>query len=201
MNWSPAEKAVFRRLRTPEAIQRFLDDEIAYNLEPGGATCHSPRLVLRHGVAHCMEGALLAAAALEQLGHPPLLLDLEAVRDDDHVLALFRAHGHWGAIAKSNYAGLRFRTPVYRNLRELVMSYFDHYCNTKGEKTLRGWGGPVRLSRFRSADWRTAEEDVWFVPEYLTTIPHRAVLPPPARGLRFHMDRRLFEASQHGSAH
>ena len=128
--FTPAERAVFRRLNSPDKIQRFLDD-LAYNKEPGGATCRSPRRVLRDRMAHCMEGALFAAAALRMNGHPPLLLDLEAVRDDDHVLAIFRLRGHWGAAAKSNFAGLRYREPVYRTLRELVMSYFEQYFNLR----------------------------------------------------------------------
>ena len=131
------ERKQLRGLKTPEKIQRFLDDEIGYNKEAGGATCRSPRRVLRDRLAHCMEGALFAAAAVGLLGFPPLLLDLEAERDDDHVLAIFRHRGHWGAIAKSNYSGLRYREPVYRTLRELVMSYFEHYYNLKKEKTLR----------------------------------------------------------------
>ena len=96
------ERRLLRHLTTPGKIQRFLDEDIGYNKEPGGPTCRSPRRVLRDRLAHCMEGALFGAAALDLVGHPPLLLDLEAVRDDDHVLALFRSKGHWGAIAKSN---------------------------------------------------------------------------------------------------
>ena len=115
-DFTAAERAAFRRLATPEKIQRFLD-ELPYNKEPHGPTCRSPRRVLRDRTAHCMEGALAGAAALRMLGHPPLLLDLEAVRDDDHVLAIFRCRGHWGALAKSNYSGLRYREPVYRTLR------------------------------------------------------------------------------------
>ena len=103
-----------------------------------------------------MEGALLAAAALRVQGFPPLLLDLEAVRDDDHVLAVFKQHGHWGAIAKSNYSGLRFREPVYCNLRELAMSYFEHYYNLEAEKTLRAYSRPVNLGRFDRIGWMTA---------------------------------------------
>ena len=142
------ERRVLRKLTTPARIQRFLDCEIGYNLEPDGDTCNSPRLVLRHGVAHCMEGALVAAAALRLLGHPPLIVDLEAVRDSDHVLAVYRVDGHWGALAKSDYSGLRSREPVYRTLRELVMSYFEHYYNLAGEKTLRTYSRPVNLARF-----------------------------------------------------
>src|SRR4051794_17076174 len=123
--FSAAERAVFRRLNTPEKIQRFLDD-LAYNKEPDGPSCRSPRRVLRDRTAHCMEGAMFGAAAFRMLGQAALLLDLEAVRDDDHVLAIFQRRGCWGAVAKSNYSGLRYREPVYRSLRELVMSYFEH---------------------------------------------------------------------------
>jgi hypothetical protein len=190
--WTPAERAVFRNLNTPQKIQRFLDFDLAYNKEHDGQTCRSPRRVLRDRTAHCMEGALFGAAALRMLGHPPLLLDLEAVRDDDHVLAIFRQHGHWGALAKSNYAGLRYREPVYRTLRELVMSYFEHYYNLRKEKTLRRYSRPVDLRRFDARKWITAEEDVWFVPEYLMEIAHTDLLRAPVSLGR--VDERLFAA-------
>ena len=161
--FTPAERSVFRRLPSPEKIQRFLDD-LAYNKEPGGPTCRSPRRVLRDLTGHCMEGALFGAAALRMLGYPPLLLDLEAVHDDDHVLAVFRTRGCWGAVAKSNFSGLRYREPVYRTLRELVMSYFEHYYNLRREKTLRNYSRPVNLRRFDRIGWMTAEEDVWAIP-------------------------------------
>lgn len=189
-----AERAAFRRLTTPEKIQSFLDHEIAYNKEPEGHTCRSPRRVLRDSTAHCMEGALFAAAAMRALGHSPLLLDLEAVRDDDHVLALFRVSGHWGAIAKSNYSGLRFREPVYRTLRELAISYFEHYYNHAREKTLRAYSRPVNLKRFDRICWMTAEEDVWAIPQYLCGIPHKALLPPRLTGRLGRVDDRLYAA-------
>jgi hypothetical protein len=141
-----------------------------------------------------MEGALFGAAALGLLGYPPLLLDLEAVRDDDHVLAVFRARGHWGAIAKSNYSGLRYREPVYRTLRELAMSYFEHYYNLRKEKTLRRYSRPVNLRRFDSIHWTTAEEDVWAIPEYLCGIAHRPLLAPRMAGRLGRVDDRLFAA-------
>jgi hypothetical protein len=194
------ETRVLKALKTPERIQRFLDTEIAYNKEPDGATVRSPRRVLRDEVAHCMEGALLAAAALRVQGYPPLLLDLEAVRDDDHVLAVFKQHGHWGAIAKSNYSGLRFREPVYRNLRELVISYFEHYFNLAREKTLRKYSRPVDLSRFDRIGWMTAEDDLWEISEHLAKIPHVAVLPNRARGPMTRVDDRLFAAGLTGRA-
>jgi hypothetical protein len=186
------ERAVFRRLSTPEKIQRFLDFDLAYNKEPDGVTCRSPRRALRDRTAHCMEGALFGAAALRILGFPPLLLDLEAVRDDDHVLAIFRVRGLWGAVAKSNYAGLRYREPVYRTLRELAMSYFEHYYNLRKEKTLRRYSRPVNLTRFDSISWMTAEEDVWAIPEYLCDISHTALLPPAVARNLGRVDDRLF---------
>jgi len=197
--FSAAERAVFRRLGSPERIQRFLDD-LAYNKEPDGPTCRSPRRVLRDRTAQCMEGALFGAAALRVLGHPPLLLDLEAVRDDDHVLAIFRQRGHWGAVAKSNYTGLRYREPVYRTLRELAMSYFEHYFNLRKEKTLRNYSRPVNLRRFDEIAWMTTEEDLWPVPEYLCTISHTALLPQPLVRHLGRVDRRLFAAGLVGRA-
>jgi len=195
--FTAAERAVFRRLGSPEKIQRFLDD-LAYNKEPDGPTCRSPRRVLRDRTAHCMEGALFGAAALRVLGHPPLLLDLEAVRDDDHVLAIFRVRGCWGALAKSNFAGLRYREPVYRTLRELAMSYFEHYFNLRREKTLRNYSRPVNLRRFDGIAWMTAEEDVWPVPEYLCTIAHTPLLPQRAVRRLGRVDQRLFSAGLWG---
>src|SRR5579884_3054267 len=143
-SFSPAELRRLRSLRTPHHIQRFLDTIPYHNAN----TAWSPRRVLREKTAHCLEGAIFAAAALRVNGFPPLLLDLESVRDFDHVLAIYRIDGHWGAIAKSNFTGLRFREPVYRSLRELAMSYFNDYFNLRGERTLRAFSRPVDLSRF-----------------------------------------------------
>ncbi|HVN02855.1 MAG TPA: hypothetical protein VMT86_00480 [Bryobacteraceae bacterium] len=196
--FSRDELAILRRLKTPEKIQSFLDSEIGYNKEPRGPTCRSPRRVLRDHVAHCMEGALFAAAALRVQGFPPLLLDLEAVRDDDHVLAIFQQNGHWGAIAKSNYSGLRFREPVYRTLRELAISYFEHYYNLAGEKTLRNYSRPVNLRRFDRIGWMTAEDDVWEIPNYLLAIAHIPLLPPRLTRRLNHVDARLQAAGRLG---
>jgi hypothetical protein len=194
------ERRMLRGLTTPDRIQRFLDCNIGYNLEPDGDTCYSPRLVLKHGVAHCMEGALLGAAALRLIGHPPLLVDLEAERDSDHVLAVYRSHGHWGAVAKSDYSGLRAREPVYRTIRELVMSYFEHYYNPKGEKTLRAYSRPVSLKRFDRSGWMTAEREVWEIPNHLCDISHTRILTTRmARGLS-KMDSRSYAAGRVGAA-
>lgn len=193
-------RPVARKVATPERIQRFLDDDIGYNKEPDGETCKTPAAVLRDGVAHCMEGALLAAAALRAIGHPPLLLDLESIRDDDHVLAIFKRDACWGAIAKSNYAGLRYREPVYRTLRELAISYFDHYYNLQGEKTLRAFSTrPVNLARFDRIDWMSRTGDVWEIPEYLVTIPHTRLLSKSQERRRMRMDSRSYAAGKTGS--
>ena len=197
--FTPAERAIFQRLRTPEKIQQFIDD-LAYNKEKGGATCRSPRRVMRDRTAHCMEGAMFGAAAFRMLGQPPLVLDLEAVRDDDHVLAVFRARGCWGAVAKSNFSGLRYREPVYRTLRELVMSYFEHYYNLRRERTLRNYSRPVSLRRFDRIGWMTAEEDVWKVPEYLFKIRHTPVMPVRMVRQLTRVDARLFSAGLLGRA-
>jgi hypothetical protein len=192
------ERKIFRSLTTPARIQRFLDTEIRYNAEQSVDTCYSPRTVLRKGVAHCMEGAMLAAVALRQLGHPPLLVDLEAVRDSDHVLAVYRVNGHWGAVAKSDYSGLRSREPVYRTIRELAMSYFEHYFNPAGEKTLRAYSRPVNLRQFDQRGWMTSEEDVWIVPNYLCEIKHTPILSKPMLRKLEPMDKRLFAAGRLG---
>ena len=133
------------------------------------------------------------------LGYPPLLLDLEAVHDDDHVLAIFRQRGHWGAIAKSNYSGLRFREPVYRTLRELAISYFEHYYNLAGEKTLRNYSRPINLRRFDPLGWMTAENDVWEIPEYLTRISHTVLLGPELARRLNRVDARLQAAGKLGA--
>jgi hypothetical protein len=197
MDFTAAEQKVYRSLKTPFQIQKFLDEKIDYN---PAETCYGPRLVLRHGVAHCMEGALFAAAALRRLGHPPLIVDLEAERDDDHVLAVYRVEGLWGAVAKSNYSGLRSREPVYRTIRELAMSYFDCYYNEKGEKSLRGHSRrPVNLTRFdASLRWMTTESEVWEIPTYLCEIAHVPVAPLGAIRRLARMDKRLYEAGRYG---
>lgn len=187
------------RLPTPAKIQQFLDQEIGYNREPRGATCYSPQTVLRERVAHCMEGALVAAMALRKLGYPPLLVDLEAVRDSDHVLAVYRVHGRWGAVAKSDYAGLRSREPVYATIRELAMSYFEHYYNPAGEKTLRAYSRPVNLTRFdRTIEWMTTLDEVWDIPGHLCIVPHTRILAPALERRLARMDTRLYQAGRVG---
>ena len=191
----PAENLrELRALKTPARIQRFID-ELPYQYAD---TVWSPQRVLRERKGHCLEGALLAAAALRLNGHPPLLMDLEAVHDDDHVVAVYREGSLWGGIAKSNFAGLRFRVPIYRTLRELALSYFEHYYNLRGERTLRSYSRPVNLARLDSWHWMTSEEDVWCVPEHLIAARHYPLLPGKVARALPRLDRRSFEAGKHG---
>lgn len=170
-----AEFAVLRRLRTPEKIQRFLFD-LKQNFEPDGDSCHSVRVVLRDRRAHCIEGAMLAACALWVHGEPPLLLDLQAVHDFDHVVALFRRRGRWGAISKTNGIGLRWRDPVYRSLRELAMSWFHEYYNKRDHKTLRTYSVPYDLRRLKPEQWVTATDGAWDVVDELEAVRHYRLL-------------------------
>jgi hypothetical protein len=191
---SPESVRTLRALKTPAKIQRFLDG-LPYQY---ANTAWSPQRALRERKGHCLEGALIAAAALRVNGYPPLLVDLEAVRDDDHVLAVYRQHGLWGSIAKSNFAGLRFRAPVFRTIRELAISYVDHYYNLRRERTLRAYSRPVNLARVDKQHWMTSEEDVWCVPELLIAAPHYPLFPDKVARALPRMDRRAFEAGMHG---
>jgi hypothetical protein len=161
-----------RALKTPAGIQRFLDD-LPYNLN---YTARSPRKVLSDRTASCLEGGIFAAAALRVLGFPALIFDLEADHDTDHVIAIFKVRGGWGAIAKSNFNGCRYREPVYRTLRELAMSYFNIYFNLRFERTLRRYSRPVNLARFDYLNWMTTEKPVWFIAEHLVDIAHISLL-------------------------
>lgn len=190
--FTPREWRTLRALRTPVGIQRALE-AMPYHI---AGSAWSPRRVLREGTAHCLEGAIFAAAALRVLGFPPLLLDLEAVQDTDHVISVYRVGGHWGAIAKSNFSGLRFREPVYRSVRELVMSYFESYINLRGERTLRAYSRPVDLARFDRSHrgWMTSERDLWWVAEHLVAVPHHRVLTAPMARRLSRVDRRSLAA-------
>ncbi len=175
--FSPEEEAELARLNTPERIQDYLDT-LPFNFERRKETCKSPRRTLREKSAHCMEGALLAAAALLHAEERPLLLDLKSNRkDDDHVITLFRRNGYWGAISKTNHAVLRFRDPIYRSVRELAASYFhEYFLNDTGEKTLLSYSRPVSLRKF-GTKWMTAEEDVWAIPDALDAVRHYSFFP------------------------
>jgi hypothetical protein len=188
--FSPAELRKLRSLRTPHGIQRFLDD-LPYHLED---SAWSPRRVLRERTAHCFEGAIFAAAALRANGYPPLIFDLEAEQDTDHVIAIYRERGHWGALAKSNYSGCRYREPVYRTLRELALSYFEVYFNLRGDRSLRTYSRPVNLRRFDQYQWMTTEEPIWFIANYLFDVHHyRLITPAMAKNLH-RLDKRSYQA-------
>lgn len=176
-SWTPQEKSLLKKLSTPAKIQDFLNT-LEFRIVGANETCASPRSVLQHRQAQCMEGAMLAAAALRFHGHKPLIVDLVATKHDaDHVIAVFQIDGCWGAISKTNHGVLRYREPVYRSIRELVMSYFhEYFLQSHRKKTLRSFSKPVDLSRFDRFDWERTSEPNWFIPEYLTTISHTPIL-------------------------
>lgn len=181
-------------LKAPAGIQRFLDD-LPYNLS---FTARSPRKVLQDQTASCLEGGIFAAAALRVLEFPPLIFDLEADRDTDHVVAIFKVRGHWGAVAKSNFTGCRYREPVYRTLRELAMSYFNVYFNLRFERTLRRYSRPVNLARFDHLNWIATEKPIWFIAEHLCEIPHISLLTPAMEKNLTRLDRRSVKAEMTG---
>lgn len=193
-----AEVALLRRLSTPDKVQRYLDD-LTYNLEKGGDTVRSPRRVMRDRTAHCAEGAFFAAAAFRLNGRPPLIVDLEADNDDDHVLAVYRERGLWGSVAISKFSGLRFRAPVYRTIRELVISYFEDYFNWDGDRTLRAYSRPLSLARFDRINWMTAEEDLWPVVEWLSVAHHTPLVGRAVANRLPRVDRRSYQAGVFGA--
>lgn len=170
------ELRLLRHLNTPRKVQDYLNS-LTQNHEPEGDTCLSPRRVMREKRAHCIEGAMLAALAFRLQGQRPLILDLESARHDfDHVVALFQQHGCWGAVSKTNHAVLRYREPVYKTIRELVLSYFHEYFDKNGFKTLRRYSSPIDLSRFDKQGWMTNEKNNWFVAQYLVEVKHHELL-------------------------
>jgi len=175
-NLNEKEEKIFRELKNPSQIQDFLN-KFPINFEEKGDTCLSPRQVLKKGKCHCIEGAMLAALALRLQGRKPILVDLTASRHDfDHVIAVFKQDGKWGAISKTNHGVLRYREPIYNSIRELVMSFFHEYTDDKGRKTLRSYSLPVNLARFDKKGWMAAEKDVWYVNDYLAKVRHYKIL-------------------------
>jgi len=175
---SPRERTVVRRLNSPAKIQSYLDS-LSYNFNLDGDTYMSPRRVMRHKTAHCAEGALFAAAVLAYHGEKPLLMDLRAVAeiDVDHVVALFRRGGHWGAISKTNYPVLRYRDPIYPDIRSLALSYFHEYFLDSGKKTLRAYSAPFDLSKFAPQKWVTAEDELDDIIDALDESRHFPLVP------------------------
>jgi hypothetical protein len=172
MDWTKEEAKFLETLNDPDKIQGFLDT-VDYNPK---YECKSPRWVMRKRSAHCFEGALFAAAALQFKGYKPLIVDMKSQNDDDHVLAVFKKDGYWGAIGKSNFTTLRYREPVYRDLRELIMSYFDFYFNMNGYKSLRSYSIPLDLTVYNKLNWATTDDDLEYIGDKLEKIRHYPVL-------------------------
>lgn len=178
VDYTKEEIKIFRKLNTPQKIQDYLNST-PFNFEEKNETCMSPREVMRKQKAHCMEGAMFAAAVLEFYGEKPLILDLRSTQkpyDHDHVVAIFKKFGCFGAISKTNHAVLRYREPIYKTLRELVLSYFHEYFLNTGEKTLREYSKLLNLNYFNHLNWRVSEEDLFDIPAYLDEIKHYPIL-------------------------
>ncbi|HLC38037.1 MAG TPA: hypothetical protein VJI71_01145 [Candidatus Norongarragalinales archaeon] len=177
------------RLNTPPKIQDYLDS-MQYNK---GETAYSAFKAFSLKKAHCLEGALIAAAALEKHGFPPLLVDLIAVRDEDHIIVPFQLYGKWGSIAKSNFSGLRYREPVFSSIRELVLSYFDHYYNFKKRKTLRYYSEPLDLNK-TGLDWKYSEKPLHKISDLLAEQPRFKTISAKTEKVLRKADERIFKA-------
>lgn len=190
---TPREASFLRRLTPPWRLQRYLD---TFEYDGSGKNCRSPRRILREKRAQCMDGALFAAAALRLQGHRPLIVDLEAEQDADHVVAVFRGAGGWGAVAYSNFGGLRYREPIFHTVRDLALSYFEQYFNLRREKTLRRYSQPVSLARFDRRGWMTSEDDLWYIPLHLVEVPHRPLVSAASVRALATVDKRTFDGGK-----
>jgi hypothetical protein len=196
ISFTAEDRKILASLVTPAAIQAFLDS-ILYSPDNFN---RSPQRVLRERKAHCLDGAVFAAMGLRRLGYPPLLLDMfpDPGTDDDHVLALYRIDDRYGALAKSNFSGLRMREPVYRNLRELVMSYFEDFFNMNGQKTLRTYTPVLHLTSLDRFDWMDSDAGVDAIEQKLLSM-HRIPLINPQMAARLSpVDQRSFQAGMLG---
>jgi hypothetical protein len=193
----PGLRQTFTRLTTPFEIQKYLDS-IPYDGADRNRSVHN---VLREGRAHCLDGGTFAAAALWQLGYPPLIVDLLPVpnTDDDHVLAIYQIGGRYGAVAKSNFVGLRFREPVYRSLRELVMTYFEPYFNVTGAKTLRAYTRPTNLANAAHLDWLDDDHGVDWIEKRLKRLKPIPLITPETAALLSPIDARSYDAYMLGT--
>jgi hypothetical protein len=177
---TPAETRLFARLTTPQKIQTYVD-KLPANFEPDGDTLMSPRRMMKARVAHCAEGAMFAAAVLAFHGKDAWLMDIRSLPSDhDHIVTLFKQHGLWGAISKTNHAILRWRDPIYRTPRELAMSYAHEYCLPGGKKSMLEFSRPFSLTRFAAKRWVIAEEELHWLMDKLDDAPHVPVAPPTA---------------------
>ena len=190
------ERKIWDSLTSPRKIQSFLD-QTTYSCEE---TYRCPLRVFRERQAHCFDGAIFAAAALRCLGFPPVILEMiPNGRDDEHLLAIYRSEGHWGAVAKSNFVGLRYREPVYRTLRELVMSYFEPYYNIKRERTLRGYTIPLNLKAFDRFEWQVKNEALDRISRRLDKMGKRVVISPRLSRKLSPVDLRSYQAGLLGA--
>jgi hypothetical protein len=190
------ETRLLAGLDSPARIQAFLDGT-PYSPD---RFYRCPLRVLRERKAHCFDGALFAALALRRLGRPAMILELiPNERDDDHLLALVKEDGLWGAVAQSNFSGLRFREPVYRSLHELVLSYFEDFFNPAGEKTLRGFRGPMNLARFDRLDWMGRDDGLESLADGLDHYRIVSILPAAAAARLARVDDRSLQAGLLGS--
>jgi hypothetical protein len=194
LNWSKGELAALKRLSNPDKVQSFID-ALPYRCEDGHL---SARAAIRDGCAHCFDGALLAAAALERAEFAPTLIDLCAIRDDDHIICAYVYRKRWGAVAKSNFPGLRFREPIYRSPRELVLSYFEFYFNLEGEKSLRNFSAPLKLPIRSRLDWECDDRAGDVVVDLLTAQPHYPILLPGQSARLRQLDKRLYKSQLYG---
>lgn len=176
---SSREERLLKRLDTPAKVQDWLN-RIPNNFEERDETCMSPRRVMRERKAHCIEGAMFAAAAFLYHGKPPLVVHFATDRDEDHVIAVWKEGGRWGAVSKTNHAIMRYRDPVYTTVRELALSFFNEYYDyDRGRKTLRGFTAPINLRRFGTR-WLTDEEELWRINDALFDAPHFPIAPAKA---------------------
>jgi hypothetical protein len=190
------ELRVMERLARPVDIQRFLD-ELDYSTD---AFYRSPLRVLRERKAHCFDGCLFAAAALRRIGYQPLVMDMFPTADDDeHLLAPFKEDGHWGAVAKSNFVGLRFREPIHRNLRELMISYFEHYYNVQRQKTLRSYTRPLNLRVFERWNWTVSDEAMERIARRTEQVRRYPLLTSKMRARLSPVDERSYQAGLLGA--
>ena len=173
-SWTKQEKSILNKLDSPEKINKYLA-KLKYKVKDG---CYSPSLVMKYQTAHCFDGALMGAAALEFHGHRPLIVDLWAEDDDEHVICVYQVRNLWGSIAKSNTSLLLERAPVYKSIRELVMSYFDCYFNYRGKLGLYSYSKPINLNQFNRFNWRHTEENLDLLTEHINNARHYQILSP-----------------------
>jgi len=165
-----------KKLNTPKKVQDFID-KLKINFEEHKETCMSPRQVLKKRKCHCIEGAMLAYLIFKINKKEAWLVDLKTTKEDfEHVICVFKKDGYWGCISKSNHAAHRYREPVYRDIREIVMSIFHEYIDNKGRKTLRSFSNPIGLDRFNKKNWVTDEKNLWYIHDYLDEVKHFPIL-------------------------